>query len=283
MLIESSLVRVYDVVCHAPRSSFGPVMFNAVPQIGLPRRGVFLMECRGERIVADTNTALVLGPDEEYRIGHPTNDGDEGIVLALPLHLVEEVLGGVEGRVGHLLPHDRFAVSLVTRALRSSVMTQLEAEDATLLLLASLSRAFTKPIGMNARPLGPAQRLRIERARALLATAPTTRWDLQSLGLALQCSPFHLARQFRAATGETISRYLLRLRLGLAVERLADGERDIAALAIDIGFAHHSHFSARFRCAFGITPRQAREMLTKHKLEDLQNVVAARCPKRARS
>ena len=75
-------------------------------------------------------------------------------------------------------------------------------------------------------------------------------------------------------TGETISRYLLRLRLGAAVERLAEGERDIAALAIDLGFAHHSHFSARFRRAFGITPTHAREMLTKRKLDELRAVVA---------
>ena len=90
----------------------------------------------------------------------------------------------------------------------------------------------------------------------------------------MRCSPFHLARQFRAATGETISRYLLRLRLGAAVERLAEGERDIAALAIDIGFAHHSHFSARFRMAFGITPTLARDMLTKRKLDEFRAVVA---------
>ena len=121
---------------------------------------------------------------------------------------------------------------------------------------------------------GSTQRLRVERARALLASSPATRWDLDTLGRVLYCSPFHLARQFRALTGETISRYLLRLRLGLAIERLAEGERDIAALASDIGFAHHSHFSARFRTIFGITPTQAREMLTKRKLDELRALVA---------
>ena len=99
------------------------------------------------------------------------------------------------------------------------------------------------------------------------------RWDLGTLGRALRCSPFHLARQFRAATGETISRYLLRLRLGAAVERLAEGERDLAAPATDMGFAHHSHFSARFRGTFGITPTQARDMLTKRKLDELRAVI----------
>ena len=127
--------------------------------------------------------------------------------------------------------------------------------------------------GNGHRRLGPGQRLRIERAQALLASAPTVRWDLAALGRALRCSPFHLARQFRTATGETISRYALRLRLGVALERLANGERDIAALAVETGFSHHSHFSARFRRVFGMTPSEAREILTRRRFEELRAVL----------
>ena len=62
-------------------------------------------------------------------------------------------------------------------------------------------------------------------------------------------------------------------QLGVALERLANAERDIAALAVETGFAHHSHFSARFRSAFGITPTEAREILTQRKLEELRAVL----------
>lgn len=273
LLFESPLARVYDVVCRTPRSSYGALMLNAVTQIGLPRRGVFLMERRGETAVIDTNTALMLGPEDEYRVAHPAGDGDEGTVLALPPDLVEDAIGRVEGRVGNLRPRDHLAICLVNRVLRDAGPDQLEAEDATLLLLGLLSRAFADT-GNDDRMLGPGQRLRIERARALLAGAPTARWDLGSLGRALRCSPFHLARQFRAATGETISRYGLRLRLGVALERLAKGEHDIAALAVETGFSHHSHFSARFRSVFGITPSEARKILTQPKLDELRAVLA---------
>ncbi len=245
---------------------------NGVPQIGLPRRGVFVVERRGEPIVVDTNTALLLGRDDEYRVSHPMSGGDEGTVLVVPPDLLEDAIGGVGGRVGSLRPRDRLAVCLVTRALTEGEPDQLEAEDMSLLLLSSLSPAFSYRMAENGCRLGPAQRFRIEQARALLASSPATRWNLDRLGWALRCSPFHLARQFRAATGETISRYILRLRLGIAIERLAGGERDIAALAVETGFTHHSHFSARFRSAFGITPAQAREMLTKHKLDELRSL-----------
>lgn len=273
VLLDSPLVRIFSVICRAPRSGYGSVELNGVAQIGLPRRGVFVVERRGEPVVVDTNTALLLGRDDEYRVSHPTSGGDEGTVLVVPPHLLEDAIGGVAGRVGSLRPRDRLAVCLVTRVLAEREPDQLEAEDVSLLLLSSLSAAFSHPMAENGCRLGPAQRVRIEQARALLASSPTTRWDLDRLGRALRCSPFHLARQFRAATGETISRYILRLRLGIAIERLAGGERDIAALAVETGFTHHSHFSARFRTAFGITPAQAREMLTKHKLDELRSLV----------
>jgi AraC family transcriptional regulator len=273
LLLESPLARVYDVVCRTPRSGYGALMLNGVTQIGLPRRGVFLIERRGETAVIDTNTTMMLGPGDEYRVAHPTGDGDEGTVLALPPDVVEDAIGSCEGRVGNLRPRDHLTVRVINRALRDTGPDRLEAEEATLLLLGLLSRVFSET-GTEDRRLGPGQRLRIERARALLASAPTDHWDLGALGRALRCSPFHLARQFRAATGETISRYALRLRLGVALERLAEGEGDIAALAVDTGFSHHSHFSARFRSAYGITPTEARKILTQRKLAELRAVLA---------
>jgi AraC family transcriptional regulator len=280
LLLESPLARVHDVSCRTPRSGYGALMLNAVIQVGLPRRGVFLIQRQGQTAVIDTNTVLMLGPDDEYRVAHPTGEGDDGTVVALPPDLVEDAIGGVQGRVGKLRPRDHLAVCVVNRLLRDAGLGQLEAEEAILLLLGSLSRAFADA-GNDDRALGPGQRLRVERARALLASAPTDRWDLGALGRALRCSPFHLARQFRAATGETISRYALRLRLGVALERLAKGERDIAALAVQTGFSHHSHFSARFRSVFGITPSEARRIMTQRKFEELLAVLAG--PEGARS
>src|SRR6266516_7761707 len=134
LLVDSPLARVYDVVCRTPRSGYGAFMFNTVTQIGLPRRGVFVMERRGEPVIVDTNTALVLGPDDEYRVGHPTSDGDEGTGLVLPPHLVEEAIGGARGRAGRLCPRDQLAICLGTRVLRDRDPDRLEAEDATFLL-----------------------------------------------------------------------------------------------------------------------------------------------------
>ena len=284
LLVDSEVVRVVDVTCWAPRSGYGAMMFNAAAQIAVPRRGVFVLERCGQRAVVDTNTVVLLGIDDEYRVSHPADGGDDGTVFSFAPALVEEAVGGVAGRVGQLQPRQQLAARIVTHALAESKLDRLEAEDATLLLLASLRSAFaTHADTDNERQLGPAQRLRVDRARALLASSPAKRWDLSSLAEALGCSPFHLARQFRAATGETISRYMLRLRLAMALDRLADGERDLAALAVAVGFSHHSHFTARFRTAFGITPKHAREILTRRNLEEFRSlaVVADRRGRRS--
>ena len=275
-LVETPLGRAYDVCCRAPRSGYGPTERGDVAQVILPRRGVFVVQRRGERIVVDTTTAILLGGDEEYSVGHPRDGGDDCTVLVLPPVLLEDSVGSVAGAVGRLTPQQHLAVCLMTRTLRMANGDHLEADDAAMLLLATVASAFAR--NRSERRLGPGQRARVEAVRALLAASPAAHWDLRAVAAAVHCSPFHLARQFRAATGESISRYVLRLRLAAAVERLAGGETDLSMLAVELGFSHHSHFSARFRSVFGMAPSAARKALTRPHRDVLQAVVASAAP-----
>jgi AraC-like DNA-binding protein len=135
----------------------------------------------------------------------------------------------------------------------------LGAEDEALCLLDAVARDFT-----DAPPprLGWAQRHRVEQVRELLATRPTDPWRLGDIADVVGCSPFHLARQFRAVTGESISRHLLLLRLALALDRIVGGERNLGQLATELGFASHSHLTSRFRRMFGTTPQRLRTIVT---------------------
>jgi AraC-like DNA-binding protein len=62
--------------------------------------------------------------------------------------------------------------------------------------------------------------------------------------------------------GTSVHQYLLQRRLTLARDRLAQGVTSLSALALDLGFSTHSHFTAAFRRRFGITPREARLVLS---------------------
>jgi AraC-like DNA-binding protein len=259
LLLDGPVVRVYDVCCRAPRSGCGAEEWSGVEQLVLPRRGVFVVHRRSEAVVADTNTAVFFGDDDEYRVSHPTADGDDCTVLVVAPELLREAFGGETGRQGTLRPEAQLGLWVVTRALAAGSMDALEAEEAVLALLDVL-RPRRYPLTSQG-PARSVRRARVGEVCELLASSPTTRWDLRALASAVHCSPFHLTRQFRALTGETVSGYLVRLRLALALARLAEGETRLAGLALDLGFAHHSHFSARFRAVFGLTPSAARETL----------------------
>jgi AraC-like DNA-binding protein len=85
--------------------------------------------------------------------------------------------------------------------------------------------------------------------------------SLTALSRLLAASPHHLSRVFRAETGHTIAAHRTRLRARDALERLAGGERDLARLAAETGFADQSHLTRVLRAETGRTPSTLRELL----------------------
>ena len=81
---------------------------------------------------------------------------------------------------------------------------------------------------------------------------------LDEVARAVGCSKYHLCREFKRLLGVTIHRYQLRLRLGEALSRLSAETGSLTALALDLGFSSHSHFTAAFRREFGLVPSDVR-------------------------
>ena len=280
LLFDSPHVQVGNVVCREQRSGPSPMEWTQIPELVLPRRGVFCVHRSKEKIVADVNTAVLFGADGEYRVSHPVDGGEECNVLTFPLDVLEDALVGdtEEGRAWHhagLSPPTQLAAAALATALRRGIVDPLEAEESGLRLLTAVAGDLV-PVVHEAHRGGTRQSQSVravEDARLLLASAPSHRWRLADVARALHYSPFHLARLFRATTGMGMHRYLVRLRLGLALDRLAQGERDLAILAADLGFAHHSHFTAGFRSVFGTTPAAARERLTRARLREMRTIL----------
>lgn len=80
---------------------------------------------------------------------------------------------------------------------------------------------------------------------------------LDELAACAGVSPFHFARAFKASTGETPHRYVLRRRVEHAKTALR-GLTPLAQVALECGFSGQSHFSQRFREMTGLTPSQYR-------------------------
>jgi AraC-like DNA-binding protein len=78
--------------------------------------------------------------------------------------------------------------------------------------------------------------------------------SLTELAEALDCSPYHLSRTFHRTLGQSLRSYLSSLRTRVAAERLASGADSLTALALDLGYADHSHFTNSFRREWGVSP-----------------------------
>jgi AraC-like DNA-binding protein len=130
---------------------------------------------------------------------------------------------------------------------------RLEQEDA----LSELAQeALRCAYGSRTRraPGSPRAREQVEAARVVLNRQVTSQPDLTALARMLDCSPFHLSRSFHAIAGVTLRRYAKRLRVRAAALRLRDGERDLTRLALELGYADHSHFTHAFREEWGVPP-----------------------------
>jgi AraC-like DNA-binding protein len=75
---------------------------------------------------------------------------------------------------------------------------------------------------------------------------------------AVESSPFHLSRLVKAATGMSIHRMIVRLRLRDALEQLLETHESIAFVALSTGFASHSHLTDAFRREYGLPPSAIR-------------------------
>lgn len=71
-------------------------------------------------------------------------------------------------------------------------------------------------------------------------------------------SPTYLCRFFKAVTGNTMTEYVLRLRIDRAMELLSGTSRSVTEIAYETGFTSHSYFDRIFRRFTGLTPKQYR-------------------------
>jgi AraC-like DNA-binding protein len=143
---------------------------------------------------------------------------------------------------------------LLVRRLRAGSIDDRAAEAAVLsVLTATLAHAKRHTRHRRAQTLAAHHAL-AEAAKAELASAYARSVGLETLARTLHTSPFHLARVFRSETGFTVAGYRRALRLRAALEQLPSRAKELTALALDLGFSSHSHFSDAFRRSFGLTP-----------------------------
>ena len=108
-----------------------------------------------------------------------------------------------------------------------------------------------------------------------ISLAPEHKWSLAELAALACVTPSHLAHVFRAHVGEPVYGYVVRSRLARALQPVLDADTDLTTIALDSGFASHSHFTARFRSMFGLTPLDLRRHASPRAAAQLRRIVTA--------
>jgi AraC family transcriptional regulator len=277
-LLESPGASVVEIRCRAGVEPLGPEEPNPTHGIVFVRSGVFRRKVRGETLVADANHVLFFNAGEPYRYAHPLPGGDDCTVLAVDGHRALELVGRhaprdaerpeTPFRLGHGL-----ASPLAARrhfellALVRSGAPKLASEDVVAELADEAVSAAYRTRGVPA-PKEPASLLARRRQRDLVEAAKVALNEaledaavpsLGELARTLGCSPFHLSRTFHRRAGLSLRAYVGRLRARRAADRLAAGARDLTALALELGYADHSHFTNSFRREWGVAPSHFRD------------------------
>ena len=84
--------------------------------------------------------------------------------------------------------------------------------------------------------------------------------SLEQMAAVARLSPYHFARQFKAATGLPPHQYVIARRVERAKQLLQqDGDLSLAEIAAEAGFSDQSQFSHHFKRVVGATPGQFRK------------------------
>jgi AraC family transcriptional regulator len=100
---------------------------------------------------------------------------------------------------------------------------------------------------------------RVRRVREYMQANLSADLSLEVLAGLAYMSRFHLIRVFKQVYGETPLRFLTRLRMEHARQRLVRGNDPVSIIAFDCGYPNPTHFAAAFRRFVGVTPTAYRE------------------------
>jgi AraC family transcriptional regulator len=293
-LFSSSLVTISDWRCRGTEPHFGDEEESSGYVLVFPRTGLYVERRAGkDRVVADPSRVLFFNAGEVYRVAHPVSGGDDCTAIRFNekalLEFVRQNAPSADERTPPFhLPSAGSTNSMVLllhqlrqNLLKRAIPDTLKIEEyASALLRQALEvqpgehRRKHEPVRADTRK---AHRDLVHSARILLAKRFRETLSLSDIARAVFSSPFHLARIFRSETGKSLHAHQTQLRLRAALCEIADGARDLTALALELGFSSHAHFSFAFQRNFHASPSKIRRQLSSARLANLsRNTKAVR-------
>jgi transcriptional regulator GlxA family with amidase domain len=85
--------------------------------------------------------------------------------------------------------------------------------------------------------------------------------SLRQMARLAHMSPQYFCRFFKTVTGNTLTEYVLRMRVDLAMDYLSSSAMPVTEIAYAAGFSSHSYFDRVFKRLRGVTPQEYRRQL----------------------
>lgn len=232
-------------------------------EIAIARAGTYARLVGGRRVVVDPARMVCSEPDISYRLQQTPGAPARETVIAIEESCFRSLLAERDAcaadrqRVGfpaEAPPLDSRAAVAHVRLLRA----YRQGADAIALHESALALArhalAPHERGRAVLRVSPRAREAVEETRMTLVRRFAEPLTLEHLADRVQLTPWHLSRVFRDVVGESLHRYLVRIRLLAALERIGSGEPNLTRVALEAGFSSHSHFTSSFRRAYGASP-----------------------------
>jgi len=279
-LFESNALQIGLFEARDVSAKCGEIERQSSNVVVLPFSGLFSKhDAPGRHVIGTPSHAVFIAADTPYRLGYPGAVGDRALLLRFSDALAPDELGSHGGEapaMSGLLPAEAMVPrNLLCAWLNTNRVDELEIEVHGLHLLGMSLDALRSPGASLRRSTEARWGRSLQRVKAAVAIAPAEKWDVETLARIALMSPFHLCHAFKRMTGTSVYGYVLCERLASTLDAVLDG-KDLTAIALDAGFASHSHFTTRFRDFFGCAPAVLRRCARADKVTELRKIVEAR-------
>ena len=259
VVFDSPLVRIGAFRCAAEYPGFadtGPIQNDCFV---FPRTAVRIEHEHEPAFATNANVITFYNRSDRYLRHRVSRQGDRCDWFAVERGIARELTGSDEDRPFAWTHRSCDSRTYLTQrhifrtVTRCAGVEPIAVEESVILLLESVARA-----PFDRAPLTERQRRLALDVECLLGARFEERLSLREIGREVGASVYHLCRTFRRATGIPLHRYQQRLRLRHGLEPLMETREPLSRLAVDLGFTHHSHFTAAFHREFGQPPSELR-------------------------
>ncbi|HEY6641766.1 AraC family transcriptional regulator [Povalibacter sp.] len=259
-LLQRESINVVDYRCNAgPDDRPFPEQHRQY-SISFVRRGSFGCHIEGEHYELVAGSVFIGHPGGEYLCTHDHHGcGDECLSFGLSAEVVDMIAGPQRPlwRTRCVAPLPQLMIVGELAQVIAAGNSDMALDEAGVLLAAKYIEVVSGQSRRSLRTHAQARRRAVEAAMWIDANSQHA-IDFEQAARQVGLSSFHFLRLFAAIIGVTPHQYLVRSRLRHAARLLADEDRPITAVALDVGFNDLSNFVRTFHRAAGMSPRDFR-------------------------